>query len=573
MNPGPQALGTRPGKGPGRPFVQPLAVAVVCAVLVCLVLAVGLVNLRNLDRTLVGYMEQRGLDVIEEVSLRAETYFGTLVGVARDSAGAMDPFFGDEDYSLHEALIMDLVSLSREVDFLEEDGPPDTARLAALALEERLRVIALVDVRGEVTAAAGPVPGSMAACARSVARGPERVRLDIFERLPGAGRIGSVCVRRASGHGAVVLGLDDRGFAFRSGRVSLRRAVEEVALRTGASYFTVTDSRSRIIGQAGEVPDGAVPAPEGVSSRKRDQGDVKLLEVTAPIRVGEAALMNARVGLSRDGAEKVLDRNRRAVFLTLSFMVAIAVLSMWLLYGTQNRHLARLNDMERRLQQAERLSALGRLAAGVAHEIRNPLNAISMATQRLTADRLDGLKGVIRDEIRRLNGIIEEFLSFSRTRSLEFRRRDLMELLRHFALLMEEESSSGGIVFRADLSSDPLMVSMDGDKLTQALFNITRNAMESICGPGRVELSAGRIDGARVRVRITDTGKGIPSGAVERLFDPDYTTKEKGLGLGLPIAYEIVRGHGGEIRVSSRPGEGSVFDILLPLDEGGGRSD
>jgi signal transduction histidine kinase len=264
------------------------------------------------------------------------------------------------------------------------------------------------------------------------------------------------------------------------------------------------------------------------------------------------------------------------MFVFLSFVVLIALLSMWLLYHNQNRHLAGVVEMTRQLEKAERLSSLGQLAAGVAHEIRNPLNAVSMASQRLRREYMPEdevknkefltLTGVIRDEIRRLNGIIEEFLTFSKSRRLELHDCPVQEVLRKIVNLISEEAAVKGIRFQNDWGDKPIIVPMDMDKLQQALFNLVKNAMESISGEGIVTLSARNSQDGRVSIRITDSGCGMTAEEVDRIFNPEYTTKEKGLGLGLPLAHEIIRGHGGEIRVLSRKGEGTTFEILLPAE-------
>ena len=228
--------------------------------------------------------------------------------------------------------------------------------------------------------------------------------------------------------------------------------------------------------------------------------------------------------------------------------------------------------MERRLEKAERLSALGRLAAGVAHEIRNPLNAISMAAQRLRPDNLMALSEVMRDEIRRLNNIIEEFLAFSRSRGMEMVPHDLIQLMKQIALLMGEEAAAEGIAVHTRWKESSITIQMDVDKLKQAFLNIVKNAMESISGTGEVGISVERVDKHRVSVVVSDTGAGLSPEQIEKIFDLDYTTKEKGLGLGLPLAHEIIKGHGGEIRVSSRQGKGTTFVIHLPTDRMTGSS-
>ena len=113
---------------------------------------------------------------------------------------------------------------------------------------------------------------------------------------------------------------------------------------------------------------------------------------------------------------------------------------------------------------------------------------------------------------------------------------------------------------------------MDVDKLQQALLNFVKNAMESMENAGTLTLATGRSSRGRVSIRVADTGCGMTAEQVEQIFNPEYTTKEKGLGLGLPLAHEIIRGHGGEIRVSSRQGEGTTFEIFLPAERAGSRS-
>jgi len=251
-------------------------------------------------------------------------------------------------------------------------------------------------------------------------------------------------------------------------------------------------------------------------------------------------------------------------------------LSMWLLYYDQNRHLAGIIEMERRLEKAERLSSLGQLAAGVAHEIRNPLNAISMATQRLKkdfippdsnkADDFQNLSGVIRDEIKRLNGIIEEFLSFSKSRRLELRDFSITEILQKIVSLIREEASARGITIETKWRQSPAIIPIDINKLQQAFLNLIKNAMESMPAQGKISIVVDKEGKNYIVVSISDTGCGMTTEEIERIFNPEYTTKEKGVGLGIPLASEIIRGHGGDIRVISRKGEGTTFEVILPRE-------
>jgi signal transduction histidine kinase len=193
------------------------------------------------------------------------------------------------------------------------------------------------------------------------------------------------------------------------------------------------------------------------------------------------------------------------------------------------RHLAGIIEFERRLEKAERLSSLGQLAAGVAHEIRNPLNAISMASQRLKrefmpaepekAEEFQNMAGVIRDEIRRLNGIIEEFLTFSKSRRLDMRDYSVTEVLRKMTDLIREEAESRGITLKMEWSDEPVIIPMDVDKLQQALFNLVKNAMESISGEGSITISLSNEDRHRRIIRIADTGCGMTEEEVKKIFN------------------------------------------------------
>jgi signal transduction histidine kinase len=284
----------------------------------------------------------------------------------------------------------------------------------------------------------------------------------------------------------------------------------------------------------------------------------------------------ARLGLERDRTDTIIKENRYAMFISTAFILMIGILSIWILYYNQNRHLARMEEMGLKLQQAERLSALGQLAAGVAHEIRNPLNAISMATQRVQREyvpeggeqkeEFNHMIGVIRDEIKRLNEIIEEFITFSKSRRLELHDHSIVEVLQKITSLMEEEASSKGITIQTDWVDNNTKVSMDLNKMKQAFYNILKNAMESMSDMGTITVRVETDNKDRVRVKISDTGMGLTPDEINRIFNPEYTTKEKGLGLGLTLAHEIIRGHRGEIIVQSKVGEGTTFEILFPAE-------
>jgi signal transduction histidine kinase len=199
-----------------------------------------------------------------------------------------------------------------------------------------------------------------------------------------------------------------------------------------------------------------------------------------------------------------------------------------------------------------------------------------MATQRLKRDFIpvdsskaedfQNLSGVIRDEIKRLDGIIEEFLSFSKSRRLELRDFSITEILQKIVSLIREEASARGITIETKWRLTPAIIPIDINKLQQAFLNLIKNAMESMPAEGKISITVDKEGKNYIVVSIADTGCGMTAEEIERIFNPEYTTKEKGLGLGIPLASEIIRGHGGDIRVISRKDEGTTFEVVLPCE-------
>ena len=562
-------------------FLQPLAVALVSIVFISLVLVMGLVDLKNIDNTHVNHMENRGLDIISNAQQVVENNFQQLVQSQQNGLYAeIFPGLTESAFSLKESLVLRLVELGRRIDSQFESGKLRDDQLASMADKENLWHIVFLDEQGNVTAKNRTVPEEIVRFAAPVQNGREEIQINIFDQFKNEEGLGLIALPLKSRKGTLIMTLDNTGFLYWSLKVSIQRAIDEVGQGPGISHFIVMDQYGGILGRSGtevepreEAPtvEGEADNRRGVASRKTIAGGEHVLEIAAPVAFSAGFSGTARIGLSRERIEQLLKKEQTRVLIYMAFLVIITLLAMWLLYKNQKRHLSKMQDIERQLHKAERLSALGRLAAGVAHEIRNPLNAISMASQRLERNQPDKLTGVIREEITSLNRIIEEFLLFAKSRKLEFGRHDLTEIIGKIVLLIKEEADSRGVKILNSGDGSPLMVFADFDKLKQALFNIVKNAMESISGEGSVTLSAEAGKKGWVNLKITDTGCGLTAEETEQIFDPDYTTKEKGLGLGLPLAHEIIRGHGGEIKVWSEKGSGTTFEILLPASGKGER--
>ncbi|HPM37339.1 MAG TPA: ATP-binding protein [candidate division Zixibacteria bacterium] len=231
----------------------------------------------------------------------------------------------------------------------------------------------------------------------------------------------------------------------------------------------------------------------------------------------------------------------------------------------------RLKEYERRALRRARLSELGDLAAGVAHEIRNPLNTISIAAQRLaaeftpTANREEfvGFTGQIRAETRRLNDIITRFLALAREEKKGRQKVALDRLIADAVVFLGLEARKIGIALEAECEPG-LTLEADPDELRQVLTNLFNNAKEALAGqPGRIRVQARRAGDGRVALTFEDSGPGIAEDLRERVFAPYFTTKEAGTGLGLPTVYRIVSDLGGEVRVERSDLGGARFVIAV----------
>jgi len=238
----------------------------------------------------------------------------------------------------------------------------------------------------------------------------------------------------------------------------------------------------------------------------------------------------------------------------------------------------RLKLVESRLtiERQEKLASLGVLAAGVAHEIRNPLTAIKarvFTLKKAVGEQSTALKdaSVIEREIGRLERIVRDVLLFARPAEPKRQLISAMVLLREVAELMHGQLEKSSITLSIAASVDAT-IRGDPDQLKQVLLNLVRNAAESIGERGQITLCLrtehtsldGRLLDAAI-LDVVDTGKGIPHEVQKRLFDPFYTTKAAGTGLGLPIAARIVEQHKGALRYKTEMGRGTTFGIALPL--------
>ncbi|HIJ86342.1 MAG TPA: PAS domain-containing protein [Desulfuromonadales bacterium] len=254
--------------------------------------------------------------------------------------------------------------------------------------------------------------------------------------------------------------------------------------------------------------------------------------------------------------------------------------------GEQNRVLVFLRDVsekrlhELQLMQAEKLSSLGVLASGVAHEINNPLSSVAgyaeallrrfKDEQSLAGDaRLEDFEKylhVIVRESYRCKGIIDSLLSFSRKSDGSVSNININDILTEVFDLVRFKSRFEKIDVRIDLQQDLPDILGDPAGLRQVCMNLLMNALQAITGPGIVEISTRTAEQSSVMLQIRDSGCGIAKDVIEQIWDPFFTTKDvgQGLGLGLAVSYNIIKRHGGDINVESQVGKGSKFSVRMP---------
>jgi signal transduction histidine kinase len=230
-----------------------------------------------------------------------------------------------------------------------------------------------------------------------------------------------------------------------------------------------------------------------------------------------------------------------------------------------------LDRQRQELLRAERLAAVGRISAHITHEIRNPLNSLGLNAELLAEEmqpaasaEARALLGAITREVDRLNAVAEEYLRFARLPRPVMAREDLNEILRGLLDFVAPEMEAAGVTVRRELAPDLPPVRADEGQIRGAFLNLLRNAREATSAGGTIELRTVRGTDGGVLATVSDTGSGIPPERLERIFDPFFSTKTGGTGLGLAFTLQVISEHGGTIRCASEVGRGTTFSIRLP---------
>lgn len=301
---------------------------------------------------------------------------------------------------------------------------------------------------------------------------------------------------------------------------------------------------------AGEIlPDELM----GVLGRPLDGGESRELEVACDLEGGRRVPLETSLSSLGQGEDE------EAPALLLLF-----------------RDVTEVQNLKQEVERSRRLASVGRLAAGVAHEIRNPLSSIKgFATyfrERYKDQPQDKKTAeILIQEVDRLNRVIGQLLDFARPMTVEKRPSSVEDLVRHSLRMVEAQARDSGVRLDREVGAGLEEVPMDRDRMGQVLLNLLLNSIEAMPGGGALRVSAAlEPDGAFVRIQVADTGAGIKEEDLEHVFDPYFTTKSSGTGLGLAIAHKIVESHGGDMIVESGKGRGTKVSILLPMAAGNG---
>ncbi len=224
-----------------------------------------------------------------------------------------------------------------------------------------------------------------------------------------------------------------------------------------------------------------------------------------------------------------------------------------------------------RWKQAERLSAIGQLSAGLAHEIRTPLAAIEGAAELLRSERAgpelrEEMTSILQRESKRLNRLLTELLDYARPRRPEFREVELAPIAQSIVRLLQGQAGKKSITFVTDSYASLPAVECDGEQLRQVLLNLCLNAVQAADRPGEITI-AGAVSGEDARIEVIDQGPGLSEEVRVHLFEPFFTTKHDGTGLGLAVTRQIIENHRGRIAVEPNTPRGARFVIHIPLQQ------
>jgi len=385
------------------------------------------------------------------------------------------------------------------------------------------------------------------------------------------------------------------GMGMRMHHAQLQTMLEEMAWQPGVLWFAVTDEQGKIIAHSDAQQVGQplydartmqTLAPGDTERWRRLTSPEPALEIYRQFRPLDAPSgHHMRMMMRRNvvdapqvifvafdarelDAEQARGLRNMIVMLCAAgvVMVATVLAQFWFSRYQRSRKL-----LQEATHRKEKLMALGHLAAGVAHEIRNPLSSIKGLAKYFAERTPPGgeayeLAQVMAKEADRLNRVVSELLELVRPAHLKWQPVDLNEVIGHSLQLVSQDASGRDITLQFTAQPSLCRIQADPDRLNQVLLNLYLNAIQAIGREGIITVAVAECGDGRIKLSVADSGKGMTAEQLQAIFTPYFTTKADGTGLGLAVVQNIVEQHGGTIHVESMPGKGAVFTLYLPVN-------
>ncbi|MFE1283518.1 two-component system sensor histidine kinase ZraS [Klebsiella aerogenes] len=389
------------------------------------------------------------------------------------------------------------------------------------------------------------------------------------------------------------------GMGMRMHHAQLQALLEEMAWQPGVLWFAVTDENGKIIAHSDpQQLDKALYSPAQMRELKvveqerwrrlaEPQPALEIYRQFRPLNPARGHHMGmmkrCNSALAQPNVPQVIfiafdsreldavqARGLRNMMIMLAAAALVIVATILAQFWFRRYRLSR-QQLQEAMARKEKLLALGHLAAGVAHEIRNPLSSIKglakyFAERTPPGGEAQELALVMAKEADRLNRVVSELLELVRPAHLNYQPVDINALIHHSLQLVSQDAQSRGIALQFTPRPELTSIKADPDRLNQVLLNLYLNAMQAIGRGGVIHVSASEADRQRVKIVVKDSGKGMSDEELQAIFTPYFTTKADGTGLGLAVVQNIIEQHGGTIRAESQPGAGAVFTLWLPVD-------
>jgi signal transduction histidine kinase len=566
---------------------SPIYLGIFSGIILIILIINGLLEINRTENGFYRLLEREAIVLIQHFEKNIQDTFTSLQWI--ETGPGKHPFnppVAGLFFGLEDTIAEYLLEAIHRVDQLDREKPLNPSDFQSFIDQYRITSIEIYDSQGNWLKG---WPSSFTfiekkILLRELIEKKRPVAIDLFGKPFSEDQLFSIAIWRRMNPEIIALYLNGEQMKILLRQFAIQRAISDIGLREGILYISVQDASfntlahtdSAFIGRREEDPflKNSLRSNLVLSRHYQSLKEEKIFEVVKSFSLKDKTTGIIRIGYSPKEIDPVLGQIKKNVTLSISFFLILGISAITLIGVNQNRHLRKMEELEGRIQLAERLSSLGHLAAGVAHEIRNPLNAMGMGLQRLRREFIpqDETKKeeytsfveLILKEIRRVNEIIEQFLTLSRPFQLNLMESLLQDLLKNLVILFQEEASSLGISLQTEIPSALPPIKMDPERLTQAFINIMKNGMQAMRKGGILHIEAKSLKEG-LEVIISDSGSGIPPEQMEKIFNYYYTTKERGVGLGLPIAHRIIEAHGGQLKIESRVGAGTKVTVTLPV--------